>query len=84
MVTNFNYQDRFTDMDLKQLALEFLDLHEFAFQENFKTPGLSGKDHNVDFVVVGQKGLGGFKGKVLGSVANSILHESNVSVFLVK
>jgi len=38
----------------------------------------------VDLVVVGPKGLGGFKGKVLGSVANSILHESKVSVFLVK
>jgi len=38
----------------------------------------------VDLVVVGSKGIGGFKGKVLGSVANSILHESTVSVFLVK
>jgi len=38
----------------------------------------------VDLVVVGSKGIGGFKAKVLGSVANSILHESQVSVFLVK
>jgi len=38
----------------------------------------------VDLVVVGSKGIGGLKVKVLGSVANSILHESNVSVFLVK
>ncbi len=38
----------------------------------------------VDLVVIGTKGLGGFKGKVLGSVANSILQESKVSVLLVR
>ncbi len=38
----------------------------------------------VDLVVIGTKGLGGFKGKVIGSVANSILQESKVSVLLVK
>jgi len=38
----------------------------------------------ADLIVVGSKGIGGFKGKVLGSVANSILHDSKVSVFLVK
>jgi len=38
----------------------------------------------VDLVVIGSKGIGGFKGKVLGSVANSILQESKVSVLLVK
>ncbi len=38
----------------------------------------------VDLVVIGSKGIGGFKGKVLGSVANSILQESKVSVLLVR
>jgi len=38
----------------------------------------------VDLVVIGSKGVGGFKGKVLGSVANSILQESKVSVLLVR
>ena len=38
----------------------------------------------VDLVVIGSKNLGGFKGKVLGSVANSIVHESKVSVLVVK
>ena len=38
----------------------------------------------VDLVIVGSKGLGGFRGKVLGSVANSIVHESKVSVLVVK
>ena len=42
------------------------------------------KKGKVDLVVIGPKGMGGFKGKVLGSVANSILHESNVPVLLVK
>lgn len=55
METNFNYQDRFTDMNLKQLALEFLDLHNFMFKENFQTSGLSGKNHDLDFMIVGQK-----------------------------
>ena len=38
----------------------------------------------VDLVVIGSKGIGGFKGKVLGSVANSMVHESKVSVLIVK
>ena len=42
------------------------------------------KKGKVDLIVVGPKGISGFKGKVLGSVANSILHESKVSVLLVK
>ena len=39
---------------------------------------------NVDLVIVGSKGLGGFRGKVLGSVPNSIVHESKVSILVVK
>ncbi len=39
---------------------------------------------NVDLVVIGSRGLGGIKGKILGSVANSIVHESKVSVLVVK
>jgi len=35
-------------------------------------------------VIVGSKGLGGFRGKVLGSVANSLVHKSKVSVLVVK
>jgi len=61
---------------------------QFAFKIAYGKPASEiakfAQKGKVDFVVVGQKGLGGFKGKVLGSVANSILHESNVSVFLVK
>ena len=39
---------------------------------------------NVDLIVIGSRGLGGIKGKILGSVANSIVHESKVSVLVVK
>ena len=39
---------------------------------------------NVDLVIVGSRGLGGIKGAVLGSVSNSIVHKSIVSVLVVK
>jgi len=42
------------------------------------------EERKVDLVIVGSKGMGGFKGKVLGSVSNSIVHESKVSVLIVK
>jgi len=38
----------------------------------------------ADLVVIGSKHFGGFKEKVIGSVANSILHQSKVSVLIVK
>ena len=38
----------------------------------------------VDLVIVGSKGLGGFSERILGSVANSIVHKSKVSVLVVK
>jgi len=38
----------------------------------------------VDLVVIGSKHLGGFKEKLIGSVANSIVHHSKVSVLIVK
>ena len=38
----------------------------------------------VDLIVIGSKGLGGVKGTILGSVANSVVHKSKVSVLVVK
>ncbi len=38
----------------------------------------------VDLVIVGSRGLGGIKGAILGSVANSLVHKSKVSVLVVK
>jgi len=61
---------------------------KFAFEIPYGKPSSEiakfAEKGKVDLVVVGSKGIGGLKGKVLGSVANSILHESEVSVFLVK
>ena len=39
---------------------------------------------NVDLVIVGSRGLGGIKWKILGSVPSSLVHESIVSVLVVK
>jgi len=39
---------------------------------------------NVDLVIIGSKGLGGIRGAVLGSVSNSVVHKSIVSVLVVK
>ena len=61
---------------------------QFAFKVLIGKPASKisefAKRSKADLVVIGPKGMGGFKGKVLGSVANSILHEAKVSVFLVK
>ena len=61
---------------------------QFAFKVLIGKPASKisefAKRGNVDLVVIGSKGIGGFKGKVLGSVANSILIESKASVLLVK
>jgi len=61
---------------------------QFAFKILYGKPASKiaefAEKGKVDLVVIGSKGLGGFKGKVLGSVANSIVHESKISVFVVK
>ena len=61
-----------------QLASKILDgspaskIAEFAEEEK------------VDLVIVGSRGLGGISEAILGSVANSIVHKSKVSVLVVK
>jgi len=42
------------------------------------------EEEKVDLVIVGSRGLTGIKGAILGSVANSIVHKSKVSVLVVK
>ncbi|MHA2365048.1 MAG: restriction endonuclease [Candidatus Hodarchaeales archaeon] len=55
MATNLVYRDRFTDMELRELAIEFLNLHDFDYHENLKTSGISGQDHKIDIMITGQK-----------------------------
>jgi len=38
----------------------------------------------VDLIVTGSKGVGGFKGTILGSISNSIVQKSKISVLVVK
>ena len=38
----------------------------------------------IDLIVIGSKGLGGIRGKVFGSVVNSVVHDSKVSVLVVR
>ena len=37
-----------------------------------------------DLIVIGSRGIGGFKGTVLGSVANTVMQKSKVPVMVVK
>jgi len=61
---------------------------QFAFKIPYGRPASEiakfAEKGKADLIVIGAKGLGGFKGKVIGSVANSILHESKVSVLLLR
>ncbi|MGJ7910036.1 universal stress protein [Neobacillus sp. LXY-1] len=41
------------------------------------------KELNVDYIVVGSRGLGVFKGTVLGSVSNGILHKTEIPILIV-
>ena len=38
----------------------------------------------ANLIVIGSKGLGGVTGKIFGSVVNSVVHESKVSVLVIK
>jgi nucleotide-binding universal stress UspA family protein len=42
------------------------------------------EEEKVDLVIVGSRGLGRLKEAILGSVANSLVHKSKVSVLVVK
>ncbi len=42
------------------------------------------KNHKVDLIVIGARGLGAIKEAFLGSVSNYVLHKSKVPVLIVK
>lgn len=45
--------------------------------------GFASKE-KFDLVIIGSKGIGGFKGTILGSISNSVAQKSKVSVLVVK
>jgi nucleotide-binding universal stress UspA family protein len=42
------------------------------------------EDKDVDLIVMGSRGLGDIKGRVLGSVSNQVVQESKIPVYIVK
>lgn len=49
-----NYKDKFSDMNLRQLAVCFLEKHSFKYQENL--PNVSNNlEQKIDFIITGQK-----------------------------
>jgi len=87
-----NYRDYLTKEAEKMLdsAKEYCEKQEIQFTSQVLQGSPASEiaefaeKQNVDLIVIGSRGLGGIKGKILGSVANSIVHESKVSVLVVK
>jgi nucleotide-binding universal stress UspA family protein len=56
--------------------------------EGFESPASSiaeySQENNVDLIVVGTRGLGGFKRLLLGSVASAVVHYAHCSVLVVR
>ena len=42
------------------------------------------KKEKIDLIVIGSRGISGFKGAILGSVANTVAQKSKISVLVVK
>ena len=42
------------------------------------------KDHDVDIIVIGSRGLGTFKGLLLGSVSNKVSHRADRTCVIVR
>ena len=52
-----NYKDKYTNMKLKDLAIEFLERHNFKYNKMITQEGrLSGTEHHLDFLITGQEG----------------------------
>ena len=52
-----DYKDKYSDMKLKDLAIEFLERHNFKYNSGILQEGrLSGAEHKLDFLITGQEG----------------------------
>ena len=69
---------------------EYCEKHEvqFAFKVLQGDPSseitMFAEKQKANLIVIGSKGLGGITGKIFGSVVNSVVHESKVSVLVIK
>ena len=61
---------------------------KFASKIQYGSPAAriieSAEKGKFDVVVIGSRGIGGIKGAILGSVANTVVNKSKVSVLVVK
>ena len=90
--TVLNYKKFLTEKSEKMLNLtkKYCEKQQVSF--NYKV--LYGKPSSqiaefarkekIDLIIIGSKGIGGFKGTILGSISNSVTQKSKVSVLVVK
>ena len=90
--TVINYKKYLTEKSEKMLDSIKKDCEKQTVQFTYKIlygkpssqiAGFASKE-NVDLIVIGSKGIGGFKGTILGSISNSVAQKSKVSVLVVK
>ncbi len=87
-----NYRDYLTNEAKKMLdsSKEYCEKQEIKFTSEVLQGNPASEiaefaeKQNVDLIVIGSRGLGGIKGAILGSVANSLVNKSKVSVLVVK
>ena len=90
--TVLNYKKYLTEKTNKVLDLVKKDCENqkvpFTYKILYGKPssqisGFASKE-KFDLIVIGSKGIGGFKGTILGSISNSVAQKSKVSVLVVK